>query len=454
MAIIRPRLNDYFDLGFSQEGVDFAIPFLDEDLPLYVDPFLLWKSPSMQDNSLHTALIASFNHLGRIFVQGGQREAVAILIALSECNEVGLGSAIGKRGHRIGVDTAEEILSLFLTVPEIVRGGLQHIEELQLLVDNIGIDRISDITCSLLKSFLADFTIQRCADLGIPTEQVELQDVFDYRTKTLHSETLNLPVNPGDKSPILLVPRRWLRRQPWINFDDYRDTVYVESVGQTSQERAAIVTYNRKNYGVVLQYVQAKERVQADCKNDPLFRPIPVTSAKRKLTKLRGLESGKGGNADKMYEDLVAQLMASLLYPQLDFAAEQSRTDSGSHIRDLLFYNSREADFLKDIYQDFGSRQLVFELKNVRAIERDHVNQLNRYLADHLGRFGVFVTRNAVSRPIKQNLVDLWSSQRKCIVVLTDDDLEVMVQVFETKQRMPIEVLKRAYVDFMRSLPS
>ena len=41
--IIRPRLNDYHGLSFTQEEIDFAIPFLDEDIPLYVDPFLCGK---------------------------------------------------------------------------------------------------------------------------------------------------------------------------------------------------------------------------------------------------------------------------------------------------------------------------------------------------------------------------------------------------------------------------
>jgi hypothetical protein len=62
MAPVRPRLNDYHGLAFTQEEADFAIPFLDDDIPLYVDPFLLWKSPSMQDQALHTALVSSFNH--------------------------------------------------------------------------------------------------------------------------------------------------------------------------------------------------------------------------------------------------------------------------------------------------------------------------------------------------------------------------------------------------------
>jgi hypothetical protein len=34
MALVRPRLNDHHNLAFAQEEVDFAIPFLDEDVPL------------------------------------------------------------------------------------------------------------------------------------------------------------------------------------------------------------------------------------------------------------------------------------------------------------------------------------------------------------------------------------------------------------------------------------
>src|SRR6266516_634069 len=64
IQMIRPRLTDYYGIVAVQKDLCFANPFLDEDLPLYVDPFLLWKSPSLQDNSLHVAIIDSINALG------------------------------------------------------------------------------------------------------------------------------------------------------------------------------------------------------------------------------------------------------------------------------------------------------------------------------------------------------------------------------------------------------
>lgn len=455
MALIRPRLTDYHGIAVAQGSLDFAIPFLSEDVPLYVDPFLLWKSPSQQDQALHTTIVASLNHFGHLGQTNRADEAVEILIRLSECEEVGLGQAGNREGRRIGGETATEILSIFEMVPQIAKHGLRHLEELQLLVDRVARDRISDFACSFLKSWLIDYTIDQCGRLGIPTVEVEIADVFDLREQRLSTEKWKVPVNPETGKPVLLVPKRWLRYVPWISYDDYfgASVALLDDKG-VPKERGEVLTFNRHNYGIVAEYVSLRERQQADCQRDPLFKPIPIVSAKRKFAEIKQLPSGKDGNADKKYEDCVGALLASVFYPQLDFADNQVRTDSGALIRDLIFYNTESTPFLKDWREVYGSRQLVFELKNVANLERDHVNQINRYLADQLGKFGVLVTRNAPSRAIQQQLTDLWSGQRKAILVLTDSDLETMVTVFESKQRDAIDVLNRAYVEFIRSCPS
>jgi hypothetical protein len=458
MVLIRPRLTDHFDIGIAQEDVDFAVPFLDEDLPLYVDPFLLWKSPSLQDNSLHTSIINAFNNLGRLHRQGKSDEAAAILIDASECHEVGLGFSGTRRGHRIGREAAKRVLELFDSIPQLGSGGFAHFEEIQLLVDSFSKDRVSDIAANFLMSFLIDFSIEQCEKHGIPLSDAIVPNVFDYRRlRFTGEERTKLPVHPATGQPIVLIPKRWLRAMPWIGLDDYVDNYYRTEVLSPTDEiapRVAILNFNRQNYDIVQQYVKAKERVQADCKNDPLFRALPMFSVKRKFAAIKKLPTGKNDNADKQYEDLMCQIMTSMLYPHLDFAAEQSRTDTGTQIRDLIFYNSRSMDFLQDIHRDYESRQLVIELKNVKAIEREHVNQLNRYLSGSFGRFGIMLTRNPLSKAMRQNTIDLWSGQRRCIVTLVDQDIETMVDVFESKQRYPVEVLKARYIDFLRACPS
>ncbi|MBU2513083.1 hypothetical protein KJ966_17215 [bacterium] len=458
MTIIRPRITDFHNILISQSEIDFAIPFLNEDIPLYVDPFLLWKSPSYQDKSLHGAILNSFNQLGWLVKKNKTEIALDQLIISSECNEVGLGHSARRKGKRIGKKQAIEILRLFEIIPQYDQRGFSHFEEIQFFVDGISKDRISDIACSFMKSFLIDFTIDQCENLNIPLSDCTISHLYNLDKYSFDNDvTLQLPINPDTNEPILFVPKRWLRFTPWINFDDYfkeycpRDEII--NPGE-KLDRVKVLNYNRQNYGVIEVYIKEKERTFDDCKNDPLFTQIPVLSAKKKFASIKKLPSGKDGNADKSYEDFVCQMMPSLLYPHLDFATEQSRTISGTLIRDLIFYNNRSNEFLKEIYDDYSSTQIVMELKNVKSIEREHINQLNRYMTDSLGKFGILVTRNEISKSKQKNTIDLWSGQRRCIITLTDMDLEQMVEIFESKQRLPLDVIKKKYVDFRRKCPS
>ncbi|MCG8377765.1 MAG: hypothetical protein MI702_14905 [Chlorobiales bacterium] len=457
MSIIRPRLNDFHNIPITQEEVDFAIPFVDEDMPLYVDPFLLWKSPSMQDNSLHLLITNSFNHLGYLASIGKEDEALKMLIRISECDEVGLGNSKTKVGKRIGIKIAQNILNQFKSIPQLTKYGFVHFEEIQLLVDNFSKDRVSDVASNFIQSFLIDFTIEQSEKYGIPIEKVKLNNLYNSKTNKFDEEDTYLPVNPKSKTPILLTPKRWLRFIPWLNTDDYFNNYYIQNIhkeGEEFPDKVKLLNFNRQNYDIVKAYTAIKEKQFEHCKNDPLFNQIPITSAKRKISTINKLPTGKTENADRKYEDVICQLMVSLLYPHLDFAAEQSRTDSGVLIRDLIFYNNTSDPFLKDIYETYQCKQIVFELKNVKEISREHISQLNRYLNAQFGSFGVIVTRNAPPKKIYKNVVDLWSGQRKCILILDDSDIQLMTQVFISKQRNPIEVIKKKYIEFTRACPS
>ena len=102
MKLIRPRLTDHHGIHKNQSELDFAIQFFNEDIPLYVDPFLLWKSPSQQDQALHTVITNSFNYLNFLLKKGRTEEALSILTNISECQEVGLG--VGRLNGTISLD--------------------------------------------------------------------------------------------------------------------------------------------------------------------------------------------------------------------------------------------------------------------------------------------------------------------------------------------------------------
>ena len=301
---IHPRLTDYYGIAAPQASLDFAIPFFNEDVPLYVDPFLLWRSPSQVDQGLHTSLINAFNHLGYLARRGDREKAVAALVLASECEEVGLGSSAKRKGKRIGSAKANEIIDLFENIPQYRDRGFRHFEEIQFYVDMISKDRISDIACNFIKSFLIDFTIQQCNSLGIPLSKHDLVSVYDYRTNEFKQEKgISLPANPENWLPLIFVPKRWLRFVPWLSFDDYfqahcpQDDIAHQ--GETL-ERVDVLNFNRSHFDVVDAYIVEKERTFEDCHSDPLFSQIPVISAKQKLTLIKKLPAGKDDNATRL----------------------------------------------------------------------------------------------------------------------------------------------------------
>lgn len=454
--IIRPRLSDYYGIPLLQSETDFAIPYMDEDIPLYVDPFLLWKSPSQMDNMQHLGILESFNNLGRMYLDGKKEEAVSNLVFLSECDEVGLGLSKTRNGRPISREVAKEILELFEAIPQVQHYGFRHLEQIQLLIDQISKDRISDIACSLMKSFLIDYTIDQCLKLGIPMQDVG-EFRYDYKQGKVIKEDVKLPVNEESKQPVIFVPKRWLRFTPWLNYDDYFKNYLINNIEREYDginNRIEVLKYNRENFGQIEKYVSLKEMDRGNCENDPLFSKISVVSAKRKVADIKKLPTGKTDNADKEYERLMGEVLTSFLYPHLDFAKEQSRIDSGTQIRDLIFYNNVSTDFLKEIYDTYDCRQIVIELKNVHQVEREHINQLNRYMSDNFGRFGIIFTRKKPSKQIVTNTINLWSGQRRCILIMDDTDLTLMESVNSSRQRLPIEVIKKKYIEFTRMCPN
>jgi hypothetical protein len=457
-GLINPRLSDVFGMVIRQDEVDFVVPHLNEDLPLCLDPFLLWKSDRSDYQELHSALLKFIGEIQTQARAGRTTSAHMLLSEIREPSELGLGYCQNtKRGSAIGPVLRSAIVQLFRETPQLEDAGLDHIEILALLVPKIGEDRLGDITASVLKKWLADFTTQQCKDLGIPTQRYRLNgwdgDRLDWRPFDAR-----LPYDPADGSSVLLAPLDLLRRLPWINYPDYYKSTYSRLVLQAGQSmrtvaKENVLAYNRTNYNLVRRYVHHRENQSDACRPDPLFTPLQLDTLKRKATQIRALPPGRANGADKKFEALAFDLLSSLLYPELDLAGSQERTISGAHIRDIIFHNDGKTTFLQDLREMYRARQLVFELKNVASLETEHVNQLYRYLDDEeMGHYGILVSRKPPPRSVQQNIIDLHSSKRTAIICLDDSDIDLMVQLLDSRRR-PVEALRKKHVEFSRRLP-
>lgn len=198
------------------------------DLPLFVDPFMLFTSKKERYQELHRGVIQYLQFLLEKTASGPIESGLLThWFRFKEVKENWLGFASrGNTGHGLGRRFAGELYVNLSSVfkdfgnEKVTRGS--HLEKLCLISRGVGRDNISDFTVCLIKGFLLEYS-QELADRFLDPDQIWTGDVertrFDYTTETWTSEQFRLP-KFGD-SFVILSPKDLLRREEtWINRSD------------------------------------------------------------------------------------------------------------------------------------------------------------------------------------------------------------------------------------------
>lgn len=466
----KPRwLTDLFELSLSQAEVDFVIPDLARDLRLGIDPFLLFKSRNPEYKSAHDRVLAVFNEAIRRYALGDVAGA-GTLIRFPEVNEIGFGyTASGIRGTGLGEYLNRLVLESLGASPGLVRRGVRHIEEMQLVSLGIGADRISDITANILKSFLIGYTQEQAELWGIPLQRhVPVHNVFDFETWDWIDGYYDLPVNPLAEPPqaVLLVPRRIVRILPWINFDDYQRMefglflrakeirrVLKKVPPQRTLTKEEITAITRREVHRIDHYVDAKEREAHRANPEQLVAVTPelCDQCDRLTDELRSLRPGD--EYAQLYHDVMFRLFNLVFEPELIEGRKQVRTERGTEIRDLIYTNDSDKPFWDFVRNKHGNLSVVIELKNKRTLDTDDVNQLASYLGDPVGYLGLLVAREPWTQARRLKAIAWYNkgTPHRVIVGLSDSDMVRMLQM-KCAGKEPTAVIRQAYQDFMAKI--
>jgi hypothetical protein len=261
-GIRRKKVDDWFD------------PILNADTQLFVDPFLVFRETTGSWAGAHSRIISHFERAFLLIAEGNRnpnsvpyRKASALLV-FTEPREFCLGyTARGTAGAGSGVGYARLIST---AIADAIKRGLlhpRHFEELGILNEGIGADRISDITCTILKPKLIEYTQAIARRHGIPLSHGLLYGSrFDERRLRFEIGRVRTPVNPFTEGPLLFVPKRFLRQLPtlnaeawWTSFENeqLRQDVNYEVMGAV--DKKTIVAIARRNPGAVRSWMSRKE---------------------------------------------------------------------------------------------------------------------------------------------------------------------------------------------------
>lgn len=151
------------------------------------------------------------------------------------------------------------------------------------------------------------------------------------------------------------------------------------------------------------------------------------------LDNLRNCPPGRPGW--RQFEEICTDILTDLFVPPLPEPLIQSRTLSGTDIRDTIFHNNswgkgNNWDFF---LQKLDATSIVFEFKNYNSedIGQDEVNQLRDYLKGPMGKLGILCCNKepVESAYIKRNTA--YCEERKVILFLLPEDLEEMIYTKE-----------------------
>jgi hypothetical protein len=221
--------SDHFELdpatidGFGAFNVSLLT-----DLPLFIDPFLLFNSKKPTYQQLHNDIIRYL-----VFLKGKAQAGIVDKPLLKtwycfpEVKQTWLGFTVGgNEGRGLGIDFAMALHGALTDIfrdfgkEKVTKGS--HLEKVCLIKDGVGRDNISDFTTNLIKGFLYDYT-ERFAKANLREDQcrsVAVKNVaFNYETESWESKNFVLPWTNGDH--VVLTPKDILTRdENWINRHD------------------------------------------------------------------------------------------------------------------------------------------------------------------------------------------------------------------------------------------
>jgi hypothetical protein len=297
------------------------------DLPLFVDPFLLFNSENATYQELHEEILR-YLHFLRDEAGGNDLDPAMIddLYCFEEVKQNWFGfTLLGNGGRGLGTDFAHALHEALGSIVanfgnETITAG-SHLEKLCLIKPGVGKDSISDFTTNLIKGYLCDYT-ETFAREHVADDRCEEFNVdrayFNYETKTWAAKAFWLPRLEDDY--VLLTPMDILRREDtWINHADMvaRFAVLPDTI-PNEQLRARVNRYFGEKLG---ENPNAKQKREAAAETIRRFPELIDRYIKLKEDDGDQAESISSEEVEDTKQVLIEQVQAAIkdLQERTDF---------------------------------------------------------------------------------------------------------------------------------------
>jgi len=356
--------SDYFDIGeeILEEYGAFNISLVN-DLPLFIDPFLLFGSDKLEYQILHKEILEYLTFLKGKSESGNISEAnIKSWYKFSEVKQNWLGySLVGNSGSGLGKQFGEAMSSsMHIVYDDLNKEKVtvsSHLEKAGLFQIGVGKDNISDFTCNLIKGFLSTYT-ENFAKSNLKNEQTKVvmvdKSYFDYELERWMPKQFQLPFIDGDF--VILTPKDILTKDDnWINSNDLKGS--FESICNAipnDQLRSEIHNYFRSKILPSQKKPTQKELSFAINKTIHQFPEILKYYIKTKEENKIGAKNLSQENVEEV-EDIFIKNVSVLINELINDTNFYSVPQKGSYLEAL-----ERVEYLKDVVENKDGYRLFY----------------------------------------------------------------------------------------------
>jgi hypothetical protein len=354
--------SDYFEIDVSVLDKYGALNIcIEADLPLFIDPFLLFASDKAEYQALHDKIIEHLINIKQIAVNNPQSDLHLFQFPEVKQNWLGL-CKWGNNGKGLGPQFARNLIAAFngfyTNFGNEVITSSSHIEKLTLVGSGIGRDFISDFTTNLMLEHLLEYT-QKFARLHLQEDkrkEFSIRCCFDSNLMIWKPKTFDLPYfykGDNDEDFLILTPIDILTKDDaFICHSDFTSKFrQITNALENSALRDAINRYFKDRLPIKPKKADIERAIDATVQKYPDILDYYIHHQEENRDKAAALSAEK---VNKFSTELISTLV--------DFCKHVVEYSNFYHISPNSYQSAlQRVQYLKQVIEDNDGYRIFYK---------------------------------------------------------------------------------------------
>ena len=463
------RFSKHFKINKSQAELDFVDIYVNDDIPLYIDPYVFKLRTDEWSIECNDLIVDFFSTVINAIKNKRTVYAKQLLEQLSEPRETHLGVSRGSTfGKGVSGKQANDLYERLSNSKAVSSGRVTDISDCELMIPGIGFDKVSDITTNIIREKLISYTQEQCRLHGIPMRTIPSGKLWSpVEKRWLNGTYVELPVYNGRR--VILIPKCCVVFKMLLSSKELYEKDIVEYIQAEQMEAMSSLVevlksgkrrVTKKSIKEHPDFQMSKEFIYAFCDQHPevleqykqrkgkdITTTIDIDEISERVVAeslvdaLRTINTGTE-QASK-YHELSIGILEFLFFPHLMYPKKEYEVHEGRKRIDITFNNASTEGFWNQIRTapNIIASLVMVECKNyTRDIKNPELDQMSGRFSHQRGWFGLIMCRRFDDKKLfLQRCKDTALDGRGVIICLDDDDVITMLKLIAEGKRSDVD---------------